>query len=80
MKGECFMLTIDFLQTFFVIGPAIGFILGGFFLQIYTDFDQGGNIQMLNPDSQLWVGAWWLGFMLSFASSTIGALFIGKVC
>ena len=71
----CYLL---FLQTFFVVGPAIGYILGGYFLEIYTDFDQGPTPQMLNSDSPLWVGAWWFGFMISFASSISCAVFIGK--
>merc|ERR1711899_328786 len=34
-------LYIGIFQTFFVVGPAIGYLLGGYFLSIYTDFDQG---------------------------------------
>ena len=73
-----FATSFLFLQTFFVVGPAIGYILGGYFLEIYTDFDQGATPQMLNSDSPLWVGAWWFGFMISFASSISCAVFIGK--
>ena len=65
-----------YLQTFFIVGPAIGYMLGGYFLTIYTDFDQKGNILNLDSDSNLWVGAWWLGFMLSFATSIICAILV----
>ena len=61
-----------------MVGPAIGYMLGGYFLEIYTDFDQGGNIQNLNSSSPVWVGAWWLGFMVSFVTSLICAVFVGK--
>uniref|UniRef100_H2Y4Q5 Solute carrier organic anion transporter family member n=1 Tax=Ciona savignyi TaxID=51511 RepID=H2Y4Q5_CIOSA len=43
-----------------VLGPAMGFILGGQFLTIYTNLSESVNI---SESSSLWVGAWWLGFM-----------------
>ena len=55
-------------QTFFVIGPAIGYILGGRLLALYTDFDTlepGVNVS-LTTNSPLWVGAWWLGFLITW--------------
>ena len=50
-----------------MIGPAIGYILGGRLLAIYTDFDTLDltNIS-LTPNSPLWAGAWWLGFVITW--------------
>ena len=69
---------IGIFQTFFVVGPALGYLLGGFFLSIYTDFDTGIQIENLNPASPLWVGAWWIGFLISFMLSWFCALFLSS--
>nr|CAB3266358.1 solute carrier organic anion transporter family member 4A1-like [Phallusia mammillata] len=45
-----------------LIGPAIGFILGGQLLKVFTDV---GTIPTITPDSPQWVGAWWVGFVIS---------------
>ena len=49
-------------QTWFVLGPALGYMIGGELLLLHTDLvaDSG-----LTPASSLWVGAWWPGFFLS---------------
>jgi len=61
-------LYIAIFHTWFLFGPAIGYILGGLLLSIHTDFlnDSG-----LTPESSLWVGAWWPGFLLTFVLSII---------
>ena len=66
------------LQTFFVVGPAIGYMAGGAFLNIYTDVDSGIEIKDLNSNSPLWVGAWWIGFIVAVFMSWSCALFISK--
>ena len=71
-------LYIGIYQTFFVVGPAIGYMIGGAFLELYTDLDSGIIIEDLNPNSPLWVGAWWLGFVMSCLMSWCCALIIGK--
>ncbi len=66
------------LQTTFVIGPAIGFLLGGSLLDVYTDFDllpDGATV--LSKDSPLWVGAWWVGFCLTWILAWSCAIVIG---
>jgi hypothetical protein len=52
----------------FVVGPAIGYIVGGMFLNIYADFDtlEPGQTIPITPKSPLWVGAWWIGFVLAW--------------
>ena len=62
----------------FVMGPAIGYIAGGIFLDFYTDFDVTSPDEMvgLTNESQLWVGAWWLGFVIGWLMSWSCALLI----
>jgi len=64
-------LYIAVFQTWFVIGPAIGFVLGGSLLSLHTDLSSSSSI---TPSSSLWVGAWWPGFLLTFLLSIICAL------
>ena len=64
---------IGIFQTWFIIGPAIGYILGGRLLSIHTDLltDTG-----LSPLSSQWVGAWWPGFLITFLGATLSGLVI----
>ena len=61
----------------FVVGPALGFIVGGFLLGIYTDVDalQAGEVLKITDESPLWVGAWWIGFLASGAAAWVAGLF-----
>uniref|UniRef100_A0A8C3XS78 Solute carrier organic anion transporter family member n=1 Tax=Chelydra serpentina TaxID=8475 RepID=A0A8C3XS78_CHESE len=38
-----------------LLGPALGYVLGGQLLNIYIDID---------PDDPRWLGAWWIAFLL----------------
>ncbi|XP_062897306.1 solute carrier organic anion transporter family member 4A1 [Mobula hypostoma] len=51
---------IGIFYTAAIIGPAAGYLLGGFFLQMYTEINTKVN---LTPENPLWVGAWWIGFL-----------------
>ena len=51
---------------------------GGAFLNIYTDVDFGIEIKDLDSNSPLWVGAWWIGFMVAVFMSWSCSLFISK--
>ena len=62
-------LYIGLFQTWFVVGPAVGYILGGQLLTLHTDTD-------LSPLSPLWVGAWWPGFFVTFIGSSLVGLVI----
>lgn len=61
---------------FATLGPALGYILGGQFLNMYVDL----NTVTLSPSSldskgPQWVGAWWISFLIS---GTL-ALIIGPI-
>ncbi|XP_039273771.2 solute carrier organic anion transporter family member 4A1-like [Styela clava] len=44
-----------------LIGPGLGYLLGGQLLNIYTN---PGETVDITPDSVLWVGNWWVGFLI----------------
>uniref|UniRef100_UPI00398EF65F solute carrier organic anion transporter family member 4C1-like isoform X3 n=1 Tax=Pristiophorus japonicus TaxID=55135 RepID=UPI00398EF65F len=46
-----------------VLGPAVGYILGGQLLDIYIDVNEVSTIPLLQKDPR-WLGAWWIGFIL----------------
>jgi len=48
-----------------VVGPAFGYGLGGVFLQNYVDVGVDPELLGITPSSQRWVGAWWIGFIIS---------------
>ncbi|XP_017095879.3 solute carrier organic anion transporter family member 4A1 isoform X1 [Drosophila bipectinata] len=52
--------------TMATIGPAIGYVLGGQLLLIYTDWMTVDPVQLsLTSDSKVWIGAWWMGFIFA---------------
>ncbi|XP_063101593.1 solute carrier organic anion transporter family member 4C1 isoform X1 [Cavia porcellus] len=48
-----------------LLGPAIGYVLGGQLLNIYIDFAIGQSIDVTKDDPR-WLGAWWIGFLVSW--------------
>uniref|UniRef100_A0A1I8GAU4 Solute carrier organic anion transporter family member n=1 Tax=Macrostomum lignano TaxID=282301 RepID=A0A1I8GAU4_9PLAT len=55
-----------------LVGPASGYLLGGIIVNIYVDLDKPKE---LSPDdTNLWVGAWWIGFLISGSISLMGVL------
>ncbi|KAK7884706.1 hypothetical protein WMY93_027829 [Mugilogobius chulae] len=50
------------LYTVMALSPAVGMLLAGFFLNFHTDLIQTPE---MTPQSPLWVGAWWIGFLLA---------------
>ncbi|GAB0098809.1 Solute carrier organic anion transporter family member [Sergentomyia squamirostris] len=46
-----------------IIGPAVGYVVGGQLLLFYTDMISVDPLVFgLTPESKVWVGAWWVGF------------------
>ncbi|XP_004949364.1 solute carrier organic anion transporter family member 4C1 isoform X2 [Gallus gallus] len=48
-----------------LLGPAIGYVLGGQLLSIYIDIKIPESTQM-DQDDPRWLGAWWIGFLACF--------------
>ncbi|KAE8635702.1 hypothetical protein XENTR_v10002710 [Xenopus tropicalis] len=46
-----------------VVGPAIGYLVGGQLLNIYIDIDKGQSVNITETDPR-WLGAWWIGFLI----------------
>ncbi|EDW77984.2 uncharacterized protein Dwil_GK24772 [Drosophila willistoni] len=52
--------------TMATVGPAIGYVLGGQLLLIYTDWMTVDPTQLsLTSESKVWIGAWWMGFIFA---------------
>ncbi|KAH8026040.1 hypothetical protein HPB51_015389 [Rhipicephalus microplus] len=65
---------IGIFYTMAIIGPALGYILGGQFLKIYTDLSVDASVLGLTPSSGVWVGAWWIGFVVSSVTAFLAAI------
>ena len=62
---------LGLFYTTSVVGPAIGYGLGGAFLSIYVDPWLSTHLEETDPG---WVGAWWLGFIFSGIVSVLCAI------
>ncbi|XP_070599078.1 solute carrier organic anion transporter family member 4C1 [Erythrolamprus reginae] len=58
-----------------LLGPAIGYVLGGQLLNVYVDFNRNISVD-LTPEDPRWVGAWWIAFVIcSFTTCLLVAPF-----
>ncbi|XP_056311220.1 solute carrier organic anion transporter family member 1C1-like [Danio aesculapii] len=65
---------IGCLNTLAVIGPIFGFILGSLCAKLYVDIDLVNQESVIiTPQDSRWVGAWWLGFVVSGLLSLLAA-------
>ncbi|KAL6088862.1 hypothetical protein STEG23_022685 [Scotinomys teguina] len=48
-----------------ILGPAIGYVLGGQLLTMYIDVTVGQSSDVTEDDPR-WLGAWWIGFLLAW--------------
>uniref|UniRef100_A0A3B5M998 Solute carrier organic anion transporter family member n=1 Tax=Xiphophorus couchianus TaxID=32473 RepID=A0A3B5M998_9TELE len=65
-KAENSPFYIACLQTITLLGPMFGFLLGSYCAKLYVDI---GYVDIesitITPKDSRWVGAWWLGFLVS---------------
>ncbi|KAL6078930.1 hypothetical protein STEG23_032072 [Scotinomys teguina] len=59
-------LYVGILFAVTMMGPGMAYGLGSFMLRLYVDIDRmpEGGIKLTSKDPR-WVGAWWLGFLIS---------------
>jgi organic anion transporter 4A len=57
---------LGIFYTMAIVGPAVGYSVGGQFLSIHTDF-----LDDITGDDPAWVGAWWLGFVICGISALL---------
>ncbi|XP_072175560.1 solute carrier organic anion transporter family member 4A1-like [Diadema setosum] len=56
---------VGIFQASSLFGPACGYLLGGVILEIYTDVDVDVATLGIDSESPLWIGAWWIGFLIT---------------
>ncbi|XP_068184220.1 solute carrier organic anion transporter family member 4A1 [Antennarius striatus] len=61
---------IGIFYTAAILGPAAGYLFGGYSLTIFTDIHLTTE---MTPDNPLWVGAWWIGFLIGGAAALLVA-------
>lgn len=57
-----------------MLGPALGYTLASYCLQLYIAPSLTPTINNIDPR---WLGAWWLGWIVLGALMTVSALFLG---
>ncbi|XP_035532416.1 solute carrier organic anion transporter family member 1C1-like [Morone saxatilis] len=74
-KAENSPFYIACLQTITLLGPMFGFLLGSYCAKLYVDI---GYVDMesvtITPKDARWVGAWWMGFIVSSALLLISSI------
>ncbi|XP_074554712.1 solute carrier organic anion transporter family member 1C1 [Halichoeres trimaculatus] len=74
-KAENSPFYIACLQTITLLGPMFGFLLGSYCARLYVDI---GYVDIesvtITPKDARWVGAWWMGFMVSSALLLISSI------
>lgn len=61
--------------AFSTLGPVIGYFASGQLLKYYVDLDTVDMADVsITPDDPRWVGAWWIGFILSGCLALLLAL------
>ncbi|XP_025784608.1 solute carrier organic anion transporter family member 2B1 [Puma concolor] len=68
-------LYLGILFAVTMMGPGMAYGLGGLMLRLYVDIDRmpEGGISLTSKDPR-WVGAWWLGFLISAGAVALAAI------
>ncbi|XP_029813324.1 solute carrier organic anion transporter family member 2B1 isoform X2 [Suricata suricatta] len=68
-------LYLGILFAVTMMGPGMAYGLGGLMLRLYVDIDRmpEGGISLNSKDPR-WVGAWWLGFLISAGAVALAAV------
>ncbi|XP_003781405.1 solute carrier organic anion transporter family member 2B1 isoform X2 [Otolemur garnettii] len=68
-------LYLGILFAVTTMGPGMAYGLGGLMLRLYVDIDRmpEGGINLTRKDPR-WVGAWWLGFLISAGLVALAAI------
>uniref|UniRef100_A0A671QWG2 Solute carrier organic anion transporter family member n=1 Tax=Sinocyclocheilus anshuiensis TaxID=1608454 RepID=A0A671QWG2_9TELE len=65
-REENTALYMSLVQTLGIMGPVFGFMLGSFCAKLYVDIGSVDLVTItINYKDSRWVGAWWLGFLLT---------------
>uniref|UniRef100_UPI00358F59A2 solute carrier organic anion transporter family member 1C1-like n=1 Tax=Myxine glutinosa TaxID=7769 RepID=UPI00358F59A2 len=74
-RPENSALYVGYVFTISIIGPIFGFLLGSFTTKLFVDIGfVSQNDVTITPKDNRWVGAWWLGFLITGVTSLLLAL------
>ncbi|ELT88560.1 hypothetical protein CAPTEDRAFT_147857 [Capitella teleta] len=62
-------LYVGIMHCFSALGPAVAFLAGGALLNLYVDI--GRHSVSVSPGDPGWIGAWWIGFLISGIASVL---------
>lgn len=72
-KNSAKYLSISYFMR--LIGPALGYTMGSFFLRIFIEPSMTPTITNNDPR---WLGAWWVGWLVLGSLLLVSAPFLGK--
>ncbi|XP_041479907.1 solute carrier organic anion transporter family member 4A1-like [Lytechinus variegatus] len=76
LSSKTFGLYMGIFNGIMSFGPAAGYFIGSITLSLHTNFYADLSSVTITPDNPLWVGAWWLGFLISASLVALSAFII----